>query len=131
MFNSRYFRIKTHFKDLGTQNCLVFQPVLRYFKQIADNNNISSWKSKELSDESINPKQDGGWQKRPPYQLFPLQHLQTYKLTPKIFWLLVLILFQHWCKISTPYVVTFPNYWTWTKSTQKNNCIQSNPYKIV
>ena len=60
MFNSRYFRIKTHFKDLGTQNCLVFQPVLRYFKQITDNNNISSWKSKELSDESINPKQDGG-----------------------------------------------------------------------
>ena len=32
---------------------IVFQPVLRYFKKLANNNHISAWKSEGLSDESI------------------------------------------------------------------------------
>ena len=36
------------------QNWLVFQPMQRYFKTAdANNRNISSWKSKGLSDENI------------------------------------------------------------------------------
>ena len=30
-FDSIYFRDKSHFEDDGTQNCLVFQPIQRYF----------------------------------------------------------------------------------------------------
>ena len=37
----------------GTQAYLIFQPVYKYFKFITNTNYISSWKSKELSDESI------------------------------------------------------------------------------
>ena len=37
----------------------------------------------------------------------------------------------HWCKISSPYLVLVPNYWTWTKTTpQKKWCFLSSPYKI-
>ena len=39
-FDSSYFIGKSHFEEDGTQNCLVFQPIIRYFKL------ISSWKSK-------------------------------------------------------------------------------------
>ena len=31
-FDSRYFIEKSHFKEDGTQNYLVFQPIVRYFK---------------------------------------------------------------------------------------------------
>ena len=31
-FDSSYFRGKSHFEEDGTQNCLVFQPINRYFK---------------------------------------------------------------------------------------------------
>ena len=37
------------------QNYLVFQPICRYFKVIANKKYISSWKSKGLSDETIKP----------------------------------------------------------------------------
>ena len=37
------------------QSYLVFQPVYRYFKKIAESDNISVWKSKRLSDESVKP----------------------------------------------------------------------------
>ena len=30
-FDSIYFRGKSHFEDDGTQNCLVFQPIQKYF----------------------------------------------------------------------------------------------------
>ena len=54
-FYSSYFRGKSHFEDDGTQNWLVFQPIHRYFKRASDNPRvILSWKSKGLSDESIN-----------------------------------------------------------------------------
>ena len=54
-FDSSYFIGKSHFEEDGTQNYLVFQPVNRYFKVIANKLYISSWKSKGLSDESITP----------------------------------------------------------------------------
>ena len=50
VFNSNYFCGKSHFKNNGTQNYLVFQPVLRNFNKVANSNNISRWKSKRLSD---------------------------------------------------------------------------------
>ena len=40
-----YFIGKSHFED-STQNYLVFQPIKRYFKVIANTLYISSWKSK-------------------------------------------------------------------------------------
>ena len=46
---------KSHFEGDGVQNCLVFQPVHRYFKFIANTNFISKWISKGLSSESIKP----------------------------------------------------------------------------
>ena len=54
-FDSIYFRGKSHFEEDGVQNYLVFQPIRRYFKIIANTKYISSWKSKGLSDETIKP----------------------------------------------------------------------------
>ena len=54
-FDSSYFISKSHFEEDGTQNYLVFQPINRYFKVIANTKYISSWKSKGLSDETIKP----------------------------------------------------------------------------
>ena len=54
-FDSGYFIGKSHFGEDGTQNCLVFQPMCRYFKMIINTDYISSWKSKILSTESIKP----------------------------------------------------------------------------
>ena len=56
-FDSSYFIGKSHFEEDGTQNYLVFQPMHRYFKQIAgvgNGNYIYYWKSKGLSDQRIN-----------------------------------------------------------------------------
>ena len=55
-FDSGYFIGKSHFEEDGTQNYLVFQPIIRYFKVntiITVNDYVSSWKSKELSAETI------------------------------------------------------------------------------
>ena len=54
-FDSSYFIGKSHFEEDGTQNYLVFQPINRYFKLIANTLYISSWKSKGLSAETIKP----------------------------------------------------------------------------
>ena len=54
-FDSGYFIGKSHFEEDGTQNYLVFQPMYRYFKMITNTDYISSWKSKGLSAESIEP----------------------------------------------------------------------------
>ena len=54
-FDSSYFRGKSHFKEDGRQNYLAFQPIKIYFKVIANQLYISSWKSKGLSDETIKP----------------------------------------------------------------------------
>ena len=55
-FHSIYFCGKSHFKDYGTQNYLVFQTTYRYFKRVSSNkDHILSRKSKGLSDESTKP----------------------------------------------------------------------------
>ena len=56
-FDSCYFIGKNHFEEDGTQNYLVFQPIVRYFKvnTITNTDYVSSWKSQELSAESIKP----------------------------------------------------------------------------
>ena len=54
-FDSGYFIGKSHFEEDGTQNYLVFQPINRYFKVIANTDYVSSWKSKGLSAENIKP----------------------------------------------------------------------------
>ena len=56
-FDSGYFIGKSHFEEDDVQNYLVIQPLKRYFKSIASGNTkyISSWQSKELSDETIKP----------------------------------------------------------------------------
>ena len=47
-------RGKSHFVDSdGTEYYLVFQPISRYLKVIANTKSISKWKSKGLSDENI------------------------------------------------------------------------------
>ena len=55
-FDSNYFIGKTYFED-GSQNYLIFQPIVRYFKvnRITNTDYILSWKSKWLSPESIKP----------------------------------------------------------------------------
>ena len=50
-----YFIDKRHFEEDSTQNYLVFQPLNKYFELIANTDYASSWKSKGLSDETINP----------------------------------------------------------------------------
>ena len=45
----------SQFEEDGTQNYLVFQPINRYLKVIANTNYVLSWKSKGLSAESIKP----------------------------------------------------------------------------
>ena len=54
-FDLDYFIGKSHFEEDGTQNYLVFQPIKRYFKIIANSKYISSWKCKRLSDETFKP----------------------------------------------------------------------------
>ena len=44
-----------HFEEDGTQNYLVFQPLKKFFKVIADTDYVSSLKSKGLSAETIKP----------------------------------------------------------------------------
>ena len=56
-FDSSYFGGKSHFEEDVTQNYLVFQPIIKYFKvnTITNTDYILSWKSKGLSAESIKP----------------------------------------------------------------------------
>ena len=55
IFDIGYFIGKGHFEEDGTQNYLVFQPIVRYFKFINNTDYNLSWKSKELSAEAIKP----------------------------------------------------------------------------
>ena len=54
-FDTEYFIGKSHFEEDGTQSYLVFQPINKYFKVIANTDYVSSWKSKRLSAESVKP----------------------------------------------------------------------------
>ena len=51
-FDSSYFIDKSQFEENGKQKYLVFQPIKKYFKVIANTVYVSSWRSKELSDET-------------------------------------------------------------------------------
>ena len=55
IFDSSYFRGKSHFEEDGNQNYLEFQPINKYLKVIDNKKYISSWKSEGLSDETIKP----------------------------------------------------------------------------
>ena len=50
-FDLGYFTGKSHFDEDGAQNYLVFQPILKYFT--LNSNWITKWKSKGLSNESL------------------------------------------------------------------------------
>ena len=55
-FDSSYFIGKSHFEEDGTQNYLVFRPTYSYFKVFSITRYleyVSEWKSKGLSNESI------------------------------------------------------------------------------
>ena len=54
-FDSSYFIGNSHFGEDGVQNYLVFQPLNKYFKVIANTNYVLSWQSKGLSEEIIKP----------------------------------------------------------------------------
>ena len=56
-FDSSYFIDNNHFEGDGTQNYLVFQPIIRYFKlnTITNTYYTLSWQSKGLSDERVKP----------------------------------------------------------------------------
>ena len=54
-FDSSYYNGKTYFEEDGKPNCLIFQPLSKYFKLIANTKYISSWESKGLYNESITP----------------------------------------------------------------------------
>ena len=54
-FPSSYFIGKDHFEEVGKQNYLVFQPLNKYFKIIANKKYISAWQSKQLYGETIKP----------------------------------------------------------------------------
>ena len=50
-----YFRGKSYFEEDGTQNYLVLQPIIRYFRITVNTKYVSSWKSKGLSDKTATP----------------------------------------------------------------------------
>ena len=55
-FDLSYFIGKSHFEEGATQDYLVFQPMSKYFKLITNKLSILSWKSKGLSNETIDPR---------------------------------------------------------------------------
>ena len=52
-FDPSYFIGKSHFEEDAAQNYLVFQPMNKYIKVVANTDYVSSWKSKGLSAETI------------------------------------------------------------------------------
>ena len=52
-FDWSYYNAKNYFEEDGSTNYLIFQPISRYFKIIANTKFISSWKSKGQSNETI------------------------------------------------------------------------------
>ena len=56
-FDLSYFIGKSHFKEDGVQNYLVFQPLNKYFEVITNANTkyISLWQYEGLSNETIKP----------------------------------------------------------------------------
>ena len=79
-FDSSYFIGKSHFEEDGTQNYLVFQPISRHFKIIANTDYVSSWKSKGLSAENITQPTTSN------NSLTPLLSYYGYLNENKIYW---------------------------------------------
>ena len=54
-FDSSYFIGKSHFEEDGTENYLVFQSIITYFKvnTITNTDYVLSWKSQGLSAKTI------------------------------------------------------------------------------
>ena len=59
-FDWSYSIGKSHFEGDGTQNYLVFQPLNKYFKAIANTDYVLSWKFKGLSAKNIEPPSTSG-----------------------------------------------------------------------
>ena len=57
------------------------------------------------------------------YQFFSCNPLQTMELASKSFWVLILTLLPHCCKVSSLYLVLVPNYLTWTKTTSQKKAV--------
>ena len=56
-FDSTYFNGKSYFEEDVRPNYLIFQPLNKYFKvNFKSLFYVSSWKSKELSNESLTPR---------------------------------------------------------------------------
>ena len=100
--------------------CYSFFANKYYLYRISSNKRTGFW--------SLNTIQDGG--KRPTSSFPPVTSTNA-GFSLQNFWLLVSALLPHWPKISRPYLVSVPSYWTWIKSTpQKNWFFWSNSYKI-
>ena len=54
-FDSSYFIGKSHFDEDGTQNYVVFQLLMKFFKLITNTLSVLLWQSKGLSSENIDP----------------------------------------------------------------------------
>ena len=61
------------------------------------------------------------WQLKDPPNSFSSVTSANVAASPKTFWLLVLTLLPHWCKISSSYLVPVPNYSTYTKTTPQKS----------
>ena len=65
-----YFIGKSHFEEDGTQNCLVFEPLNKYFEIITNTKHISSWKYKGLSNENITAPTTSNYKLNPKLSYF-------------------------------------------------------------
>ena len=65
-----YFIGKSRFEEDDTKNYLVFQPLKKYFKIIANTKYISSWQSKGLSEETIKPPATSDYKINPQLSYF-------------------------------------------------------------
>ena len=71
-FDSSYFIGKSHLEEDGVQNYLIFQPLIRYFKLNSSTGRVSSWKSKVLSAEIIEPPSTSNISISPQFSFFQL-----------------------------------------------------------
>ena len=71
-FDSSYFIGKSRLEEDGVQNYLIFQPLIRYFKLNSSTGRVSSWKSKVLSAELIEPPSTSNISISPQFSFFQL-----------------------------------------------------------
>ena len=80
-FDSIFYRGKNHFEEDGTQNNVVFQPLNKCFKVIANTKYISSWKSKGLSDENITGPTTSDYKLNPQSSYFGTKTRQEFRVS--------------------------------------------------